>query len=163
MSLPRILRHLPAAALALAVAACAPCPIPQTQPSPASPGLHPPAQPSWVEPADTLVVATDTLRVALVRMRTTKEGASGEFAPRVVRVRSGDLVRFVADGEAVHNVSFNWLRDDRRGVLLPADSPMLLRTGESWQTRIDLPPGTYEFACIVHVLLGMRGTLIVEP
>jgi plastocyanin len=109
-------------------------------------------EPSTVEPGDAQVVATDTPRAALVRMLTMKGGAAGEFAPRVVRVRRGDRVQFqLAHGYAVHNVSFNWLRDDRRGVPLPADSPMLLLKREPWQLHVDLPPGTYEFACIVHV------------
>lgn len=158
----RILRRLQAAAITLGMAACAPCPIPLTHPAPVPPVAHLPAPRG--EAADTLVVAADTPRVALVRMLTTKDGASGEFAPRVVRVRRGDLVRFqLADGDAIHYVSFTHLQPERPGVPFPADSPMLLRSGQSWQPRIDLPPGTYEFVCIVHVLVGMLGTLIVEP
>lgn len=161
MTLARFLRFPAAAALALATAACAPCPIPQTQPAPASVFL----EPSGVQAKDTqVVVDTDTPRVVEVQIRTTQEGASGQFAPDEIRVRRGDLVRFqLADGDAIHYVSFTHLQPDRPGVPFPADSPMLLRSGQSWQPRIDLPPGTYEFVCIVHVMVGMRGTLTVEP
>lgn len=167
MSSIRILRLFPAAALALSIAGCAKCPYPQTAPVPAGSqlaGQLPPAplEPSRVEPGDTHVVATDTPRVARVRM-LTKEGASGEVAPQVVRVRRGDLVRFqMAHGNAIHYISFNW-RHDSPDVPLPADSPMLTEEGQMWQLRIDLPPGTYEFSCIPHALVGEHGTLIVEP
>jgi plastocyanin len=170
MRIAPILRLFPAAALAISIAGCARCPYPQTSPAPVLagsqlPGARPPAplEPSRVEPGDNQVVAADTPRVTLVRMLTTRNGAAGEFAPRVVRVRRGDLVRFqLADGNAVHNVSFTW-QGNRSGVQLPADSPMLVQEGQSWQLRVDLPPGTYEFACIPHALMHMQGTLIVEP
>lgn len=170
MRLAPILRLFPAAALAISVAACAKCPYPQTPPAPVAigsqlPGTRPPAplEPSRVEPGDNQVVATDTPRVTLVRMVTTQGGASGEFAPQVVRVRRGDLVRFsMADGDSHHNVSFASFNRDKPGVRLPPESPYLTTPGQSWQLRVNLAPGTYEFACIPHAE-GHRGTLIVEP
>jgi plastocyanin len=143
--------------MALVIAACAPCPQPQSQPAITT---------DWataaVVPGGPRSRPADSVRVVEVQMRTTQGGASGEFVPRVVRARRGDLVRFqIENGKAVHNVSFNW-RGDRRGDLLPPDSPMLLEQGQTWQLRVDLPPGTYEFACIPHLPMGMRGTLIVE-
>jgi plastocyanin len=118
-----------------------------------------------VEPGDTeVVVEPQPARVLEVQIWTTQEGASGKFSPAELRVRRGDLVRFrMAHGSAIHNVSFTHLQHDRRGVALPADSPMLVQQGQSWQLRVDLLPGTYEFVCIPHALIGMRGTLIVEP
>ncbi|HEX5869605.1 MAG TPA: plastocyanin/azurin family copper-binding protein [Longimicrobium sp.] len=170
MSLPHTLRRLPVVAWALAIAACAPCPIPRTQPAPPSPppaAVQPPAplEPSRVEPGDTQVVVEPAPgRVLEVQIRTTQEGASGKFSPAELRVRRGDVVRFrMADGYSIHNVSFAHLQHDRPGIPLPADSPMLYQEGQSWQFRVDLPPGTYEFVCIPHALVGMRGTLIVEP
>lgn len=169
MTLARILRLLPATALALAASACAPCPIPRPRPAPASaplPGEPPaPLEPSRVEPGDTqVVVEPPPARELEVQIWTTQEGASGKFSPAELRVRRGDLVRFrMANGAAVHSVSFTHLQHDRRGVPLPPDSPMLVLEGQSWQLRVDLAPGRYEFVCIVHALVGMRGTLIVEP
>ena len=148
MTVTHILRRLPAAACALAMAACAPCPFPPTQPAG-------PVATEWVEA---------TVRVIPVQIQTLDNGASGQFAPREVHARRGDLLRFtMTHSTAFHNVSFTAPRGDGPGVPLPADSPMLHQTGQSWQVRVDLPPGTYEFACIVHMPLGMRGTLIVEP
>jgi plastocyanin len=106
----------------------------------------------------------DSVRVVEVRIRTTQGGASGEFAPREVHARRGDLIRFqMADGDAHHNVSFIRFNGDASGVQLPPDSPYLTEAGQSWQVRVTLPPGTYAFACVPHAEAGHRGTLIVEP
>ena len=146
MTLARVLRRLPSAACALALAACAPCPFPQTQPAG-------PIATEWVEA---------TLRV--VQMRTTQGGASGEFEPREVHARPGDLIRFrMADGGAIHNVMFAGPVPGTPAVSLPPESPYLTEQGQSWQVRVTLPPGTYEFACHPHAEAGHRGTLIVEP
>lgn len=163
-----LLRLFPAAALALSIAGCAKCPYPQTQPAPAGshlPAPRPPAplEPSRVEPGDTQVVAADTPRVIAVEIRTLENGASGEFAPQVVRARRGDLLRFsMADGDSHHNVSFASFNRDKPGVRLPPESPYLTNPGQSWQLRMDLAPGTYEFACVPHAERH-RGTLIVAP
>lgn len=136
MTFIRVLRRLSAALLALAIPACAPCPIPQTQPAPPSPApatVQPPAplEPSTAEPGDTqVVVEPQPARVLEVQMRTTREGASGQFAPAELRVRRGDVVRFwMAHGLAIHNVSFATFNRDKPGVALPADSPMLTHEG----------------------------------
>ncbi|WP_420126495.1 cupredoxin domain-containing protein [Longimicrobium sp.] len=166
-----ILRLFPAAALALSIAGCAKCPYPQTQPAPVPagsqlPGTRPPAplEPSRVEPGDNqVVVETDTQRVIGVEIRTLENGASGQFAPTVVRARRGDLLRFsMADGDSHHNVSFASFNRDKPGVRLPPESPYLTEPGQSWQLRVDLAPGTYEFACVPHAE-AHRGRLIVEP
>lgn len=170
MSITRILRLLSATALAFSIAGCAKCPYPQATPAPVAIGSQlsaprPPAplEPSRVEPGDNQVVATDTLTVALVQIQTIDGGVSGEFAPRVVRARRGEVLRFsMADGDGHHNVSFAPFNRDKLGVRFPADSPFLTNPGQSWQLRVDLPPGTYEFACVPHAE-GHRGTLIVEP
>ncbi|HEX6367800.1 MAG TPA: plastocyanin/azurin family copper-binding protein [Longimicrobium sp.] len=164
MTRARILRLSAVAGLVLAVTACAPCPIPQ--PAPAQPVPHPPAplEPSRVEPGDTQVVEVEPPRALEVQIRTTQEGASGQFAPGEIRVRRGDVVRFrMADGYSIHNVSFARIPGSPGGALLPPDGPFLTREGQSWQTRIDLPPGRYAFVCLPHAEAGHRGTLVVEP
>jgi plastocyanin len=160
----RALFRMRAATLVLAVAACAPCPIPQTQPAPAT---HPPAplEPSRVEPADAqgVVEEAGSTRFVEVQIATEREGESGKFAPSEIHVRRGDVVRFrMTDGNALHNVSFA-AAPNAAGVQLPADSPFLTKEGQSWQIRIDLPPGRYAFVCLAHMQTGQRGTLIVEP
>lgn len=142
----RMVRVLAAAAIACALAACAPCPFPQTQPAVPIPS-------AWVH---------DSVRVVEVQIRTTGNGASGVFAPHEVHARRGDLLRFqMADGVAIHNLSFVHFNDDTPGVQLPPDSPYLTEPGQAWQVRVNLPPGTYKFGCLPHHGTH-HGTLIVE-
>ena len=150
----RSLHLLPVVGLALA-GACLPC---RVQAPLLEPGTGAAMEASVAD------VPPDTARIVEVRMVTTKEGGAGEFAPREVRVRQGDVVRFrMADGHFLHNVSFASDANDTRGVPLPPDSPFLTSQGQSWQVRIDLPPGRYEFFCVPHAQTGHRGTLVVEP
>lgn len=157
-----LLRRAPLASIALA-AACMPC---RVQPAAAVPQAFDVRETA----ADAAIEAAiedapmDTARIVEVRMVTTQEGASGEFAPRVVRVRQGDVLRFrMADGNSIHNVSFTFVGNDTRGAPLPPDGPFLTKQGQSWQVRVDLLPGTYKFTCIPHDAAGHRGTLVVEP
>lgn len=163
MAIP-LLRRLPLIPLALALVGCAPCPVP-SQPAPAAPAVPAPFEPSRVEPGDTAIVdePVDTARIVEVRMVTTRQGASGEFLPREVHARQGDVLRFrMADGDAQHNVSFAGFASETRVMGTPADSPYLFEQGQSWQVRIDLPPGRYEFTCHPHHQTGHRGVLVVE-
>lgn len=161
-------RRVSLALLSLALAACAPCPVqtPQAAPAPSGPPSPAPLEPSRVEPGDTMLVdePADSARIIEVLMHTRREGATGEFAPRVVHARRGDVLRFrMADGSSIHNVSFASFANDTRGVPLPHDGPFLTSEGQSWQVRIDLLPGRYEFACVPHAETGHRGVLVVEP
>jgi plastocyanin len=162
----RPVHRLTIAACAMAIAACAPCPVAQPAPAPAVPPTPAPFEPSRVQPADTgvIVETLDSVRVVQVQIRTTYDGASGVFVPRVVHARRGDVVRFrMADGDAAHNVMFSIFRDRRRDVPLPADSPYMTQKGQTWDMSVDLPPGSYEFACAPHFPMDQRGVLIVEP
>lgn len=137
-----------AAVCALLLAGCMPCPYPATQPAPA-------AIPTAL---------ADSARLVEVRIVTLREGASGKFSPDVVRARRGDLLRFrMEDGDAAHNVSFIHFAGGESLVALPQDGPFLTEEGQSWQMRINLPPGRYEFGCLPHGVMGQSGTLIVEP
>jgi plastocyanin len=162
----RLLHRLSIAAGALGIAGCAPCPVAQPAPAPIRPPTPAPLEPSRVQPADTGVIVErlDSVRVVEVQIRTTYDGASGVFVPRVVRARRGDAVRFrMADGDAAHNVMFSIFADRRRDVPLPADSPYMTEKGQTWDLPVDLPPGSYEFACAPHFPMDQRGVLIVEP
>lgn len=151
-------RRVTFASIALA-GACMPCRVQPTAAAPQSFDVRAIEADAHIEHAP-----IDTARTVEVRILTTHEGASGDFAPRVVRARQGDVLRFrMADGVSIHNVSFASFANDTRGVPLPPVGPYLTREGQSWQMRIDLPPGTYEFACLPHVQDGHRATLVVEP
>lgn len=98
-----------------------------------------------------------------VRMVTTQNGASGVFEPAQITVRRGDVIRWVmADGQAVHNVSFSQAQGNPAGFTPPPDSPMYTQEGQSFELKIDWAPGTYNYVCVPHAMMGMTGSVTVQ-
>ncbi|HEU4560379.1 MAG TPA: protein kinase [Longimicrobium sp.] len=117
----------------------------------------PPALAASPGATDGAVAYGDTLTVRHV---TTADGAAGAFGPTVVHARRGDVLRFVTDGLAAHNVSFPASENPRRD--LPPYLPYLTAPGQTSDLVVDLPPGTYHFQCDPHAAMGERGTLVVS-
>jgi plastocyanin len=118
------------------------------------------AAPSQPAPAPDAGPATPTGNVIEVQMVTTMGGGSGEFQPGTITARRGDVIRFVNDGSAAHNISLPAALNPGRGNL-PAPSPYLVGDGEAFDLAVNLAPGTYEFQCDPHMAMGMKGTLVV--
>ena len=98
-----------------------------------------------------------------VRMVTTQNGASGVFEPAQIAVKKGDVVRWVmADGQAVHNVSFSQGQGNPAGFTPPPDSPMYTQQGQTYEAKIDFDPGTYNYVCVPHAMMGMTGSVTVQ-
>ncbi|HYR08124.1 MAG TPA: plastocyanin/azurin family copper-binding protein [Longimicrobium sp.] len=98
-----------------------------------------------------------------VKMVTTQGGASGEFQPKTLTVKKGDVIRWtMADGSAVHNVSFMSAQGNPGGFTPPADSPMYTQAGQSYEVKVDWAPGTYNYVCVPHAMMGMTGSVTVQ-
>ncbi len=98
-----------------------------------------------------------------VRMVSTQGGASGEFQPKTLTVKKGDVVRWImADGTVMHNVSFTQADSNPAGFTAPADSPFLTQAGQTFELKIDFAPGTYNYVCVPHEMMGMVGSLTVS-
>jgi plastocyanin len=98
-----------------------------------------------------------------VRMVTTQGGAAGEFQPKTLTVKKGDVIKWVmADGQAVHNVSFTMAQGNPGGFTPPADSPMYTQAGQSFEVKVDMAPGTYNYVCVPHSMMGMTGSITVQ-
>lgn len=76
-----------------------------------------------------------------------------EFVPVVVHVRAGQAIRFDNADDVLHSLTLL----GRENVI----NEEFVDPGQSYTVRIpeDLPPGTYELACTIHV--EMRGRLSV--
>lgn len=150
----RLRSALRAAAALLALGACGEA------------GETPPA----AAPGDTLLsriaAPVEAGRAALVRM--TAEGGGYAFEPAEVRVRPGDVVRFVLAGTQPESVAF-----DTAGLPPPAAEflrahgllrgPLLTRAGQVYDASFrDAPPGRYLFFSVPHAAFGMRGAVVVE-
>ena len=70
------------------------------------------------------------------------------FAPAIVTVRVGQVVRWRNDGATLHSV-------EGRGFFSRA-----LRPGQTWSRRF-ARPGVYRYACTLHPE-AMRGTIVVR-
>ncbi|HLL82961.1 MAG TPA: plastocyanin/azurin family copper-binding protein, partial [Longimicrobium sp.] len=95
-----------------------------------------------------------------VRMTTTQGGASGTFEPANLTVKKGDVIRYVSEGNAVHNVSFP--ADQNPGKSnLPGAGPFKAN-GETYELQVAMDAGTYNYQCDPHAAMGMKGTLTVQ-
>jgi plastocyanin len=97
-----------------------------------------------------------------VKMVTTQNGASGQFEPATITVKRGDRIRWtMADGQAPHNVSFSLAQGNPAGFTPPADSPLYTQQGQNFEVPADWAPGTYNYVCMPHAGMGMRGSITV--
>lgn len=98
-----------------------------------------------------------------VKMISTQGGAAGEFQPATLNVKKGDVVRWtMADGTVMHNVSFMQADSNPGGFTAPADSPFLTQAGQTYELKIDFAPGTYNYVCVPHEMMGMKGSITVS-
>lgn len=85
-----------------------------------------------------------------------------QFEPATLRVRPGDVIQFVQKGIQPHNVEF---RKVPRGTDLGGTrmGPFLVKRGDVYELQIDgrFRPGTYEFVCTPHEMMGMKGRFTV--
>lgn len=111
-------------------------------------------------PNTTATTAPAQGTVHTVRMTTTQGGASGTFEPATLTVKKGDLIKFVSEGNAAHNVSFP--ADQNAGKSnLPAPS-QYLTAGQSYELQVNLDPGSYNYQCDPHAAMGMKGAITVQ-
>jgi plastocyanin len=119
----------------------------------------PPAPTDAAAPAPAEPAAGGTVHE--VRMVTTQNGASGTFEPANLTVKKGDVIRFTNDGGTAHNANFNTQQNQGKAGLPPA-TPFLTTTGQSADVTITMDPGTYNYQCDPHVMMGMVGQVTVQ-
>lgn len=102
----------------------------------------------------------DTVVVKLV----DKGPSSFAFEPAHVTAHAGDVIRFVQTVKTPHDVAFMKV-PPHTNLGARTNGPFLTQPGETYDVTIDsaFKPGQYEFVCLPHMALGMRGTLQVVP
>lgn len=165
----RDLNKLPLVALLALAAACgggdeqaAPATTDTGTPASGTPTVEMPAN-NTVTPTPGATATPDPGgQVHQVQMVTTQGGASGEFQPKTLTVKRGDVVRWtMADSGIPHNVSFSQADSNPAGFTPPADSPLYTNAGETYELKIDFAPGTYNYVCVPHEMMGMVGSITV--
>jgi len=111
---------------------------------------------------------------ATIRVRMMQQGSQYKFDPANFTVHVGDVVEFVNVNGFPHNVQFDPAHIPQ-GALpflmramatkmapnLPA-SPMMTRPNEVYRiTFTGAPVGTYNYFCLPHQALGMKGIITV--
>ncbi len=114
----------------------------------------PAAPPAAPPPAG---AAGDTITI---RMVTDQSGAAGHFDPAKVTAKPGDVLHFVSDGGAAHNVDFP-AAENAGAAGLPAPSTYAVAADQAVDVPVTFAPGTYRFQCDPHVATGMKGELTV--
>ncbi len=98
-----------------------------------------------------------------VRMVTTQGGASGQFEPAQITVKKGDVIRWtMAESGIPHNASFADADSNPAGFTPPPAGPLLTQAGQTYELKIDWNPGTYNYVCVPHEMMGMTGSVTVQ-
>lgn len=99
-------------------------------------------------------------KVIDVHMKTTQGGASGVFEPADFTAKHGDVIRFINDGGAAHNVNFQ-IDQNAGNSSVPGPSPYMAGAGQTWEMKVDMPAGAYPYHCDPHAVTGMKGVMTV--
>jgi plastocyanin len=103
----------------------------------------------------------DSVRVATVRIARTRVA---EMDPAQASVRTGDLLRFMAEDAGAHAIAFDGegMTPEARAFMEQAGqlrSPPFMAKGSTWVVSFaNAPAGSYPFRCPTH---GARGVITV--
>jgi len=124
---------------------------------------------AFTTPAPTRPVAP---AAKTVHVEMLQQGSRYMFRPNGIRIQPGDVVVFENISGGPHNVQFypnriptgareflNRAMSQRQGDLA---SPFFTQPHQTYTINFTgAPEGTYDFFCLPHQALGMKGTIIV--
>ena len=96
-----------------------------------------------------------------------------KFEPASLTVKQGDAVKFIMVTGGPHNVAFLGITDAAAKAQLDANmsgakmgelsGPMLMQPNEAYTVSFaKVPAGTYNFTCIPHAAMNMKGVITVQ-
>ena len=100
--------------------------------------------------------------------------ASGyKFDPANITVKSGDAIKYIMVSGGPHNVAFTGVADAAVKAQLDANmpgqhmgedsGPMVMQPNEAYTVSFaKIPAGKYEFNCVPHSAMNMKGTVTVQ-
>ena len=94
----------------------------------------------------------------IVEVVTDAENGTTSFKPKFLRIAKGDTVTWVNKMDDFHNVITypDGFPEGASGF----ESPYLEQKGESFSFTFE-HAGTYQYHCIPHIMMGMRGVVTV--
>jgi len=145
-------------ALALGAATLSAQSRPATPAAPAAPAARP---------------VTAAASGSVIRVRMTQTGARYSFEPATISVHVGDIVEFVNVSGGPHNIEFEKakipagaegvLNANMTGRLGNLQGPMMMQPNAVYRVSFaNAPAGAYEFFCLPHKAMNMKGTITVR-
>ena len=94
----------------------------------------------------------------VVRIVSDYENLRMVFEPKYLKIEPGDQVTWVNQADEEHNVMT--FPDGYPKGATAFQSPIMTKAGEQFSHRFEVS-GTYEYHCLPHLPMGMRGLIIV--
>ena len=106
-------------------------------------------------------------------VRMLLDGQTYKYDPANLTIKQGDGVKWIMVSGGPHNVAFDPAKvpDDVEKVLvanmpnqqMPLSGPYLTQPNESYTVSFaGVKPGTYDYVCTPHIMMGMTGKLTVQ-
>ena len=106
-------------------------------------------------------------------VRMVLSGTTYRFEPANVTIRSGDRIRFTTASGGPHNVAFDPAKipdaaEPRIAAgmpdqMSPLSGPFIINAGDSYTVSFaGVPAGRYEFYCLPHMAMNMKGVITVQ-
>ena len=106
-------------------------------------------------------------------VRMLLDGQTYKYEPADLTIKQGDGVRWIMVSGAPHNVAFDPAKipDDVEQTLsanmpdqqMPLSSKYLTQPNETYTMSFaGIKPGTYDYVCTPHVMMGMTGKITVQ-
>ncbi len=102
----------------------------------------------------TSVVFAKTVEIQMLNKDPKNKKVRNVFRPAIVRVNSGDTVRFVAVDKGHNSQSL-------AGMIPEGAEEWSSKVGQDFDVIFNIP-GVYGYRCTPHVSLGMVGLIVVE-
>jgi plastocyanin len=142
-----------------------------TPSTPATPSTATPAPSTTTPAAGAVALAPITGTTHEVKMIGDATGY--KYVPATITIKSGDGIKYVMVSGGPHNVAFQNVTDPAVKAQLDANmpgphmgelsSPMIMQPNEPYTVSFGkIPAGTYDFICIPHAALGMKGAVTVQ-
>ncbi|HEY2065323.1 MAG TPA: plastocyanin/azurin family copper-binding protein [Gemmatimonadaceae bacterium] len=147
---------------------------PATNATPATtPASAPAATPAAGAPAGGAAVAPAPVTGTTHEVKMYGDAKGYRFEPATLTIKSGDGVKYVLVDGGPHNVNFLNVTDPAVKAQLDANmpgqkmgelnGPMLMQPNETYPVSFGkIPPGKYDYQCVPHSALGMKGSITVQ-
>ena len=106
-------------------------------------------------------------------VRMVLEGTNARFEPANLTIRTGDRIRFTTVSGGPHNVAFDpakvpdaaeaRLSAGMPGQIQPLSGALVINAGDSYTVSFaGVPAGRYEYFCMPHMGMNMKGVITVQ-